>query len=93
MIRVARNEAAIEAAVLGSQGSGEEQLTQDVMFGSAARDALSYTARLVAQAGGGEIDTLTLAQGVVHSGELGPMFFTALGMSKADLVAVLRGRP
>lgn len=84
-------EAAIEAAVLASQGSGEERLTQDVIFGSAARDALSYTARLVAQAGGGEIDTLTLAYGVAHSGELGPMFFTALGMSKAELVAVLCG--
>jgi NAD(P)H-dependent flavin oxidoreductase YrpB (nitropropane dioxygenase family) len=31
------------------------------MFGSAARDAVNFTARLVREAGGGEINTLTLA--------------------------------
>lgn len=85
-------EEAIQAAILASQGSGEAPLTRQVMFGSAARDALSHTARLVAQAGGSAIDTLTLAYGVAQSGELGPMFFSSLGMSKAELVAVLSGQ-
>ena len=78
-------------ALLLAQGMSEDALTQNVMFGSAAREALSYTAALVRQAGGGEIDALTLAYGVIQSGEVGPMFFSALGTAKADLVKALAG--
>ena len=74
-----------------AQGMSEDALTQNVMFGSAAREAVNFTARLVREAGGGEIDTLTLAYGVLQSGEVGPMFFSALGMGKAELVAALAG--
>ena len=80
---------AIESALLMAQGMSEDKLTQNVMFGSAARDAVNFTARLVREAGGGEIDTLTLAYGIIQSGELGPMFFSALGVGKAELVAAL----
>ena len=76
-------------AVLRAQGMSEDALTQNVMFGSAARDAINFTARLVREAGGGEIDPLTLAYGVIQSGEVGPMFFSALGVGKAELVGVL----
>jgi len=79
----------IEAALLMAQGMSEDALTQNVMFGSAARDAVNFTARLVHEAGGGEIDPLTLAYGVIESGELGPMFFGALGTTKAELLAAL----
>ena len=72
-----------------AQGMSEEKLTQNVMFGSAARDAVNFTARLVREAGGGEINTLTLAYGVIQSGELGPMFFSALGTTKSGLLASL----
>lgn len=83
------SDASVEGALLMAQGSGEEALTQNVMFGSGARDAVAFTARLVREAGGGDIDTLTLTYGVVQSGELGPMFFSALGTTKAALVAAL----
>jgi len=80
---------AVEAALLMAQGMSEDKLTQNVMFGSAARDAVNFTARLVREAGGGEINTLTLAYGLIESGELGPMFFSALGTTKAATVGAL----
>lgn len=80
---------AVESALLMAQGMSEEKLTQNVMFGSAARDAVNFTARLVREAGGGEINTLTLGYGVIESGELGPMFFSALGTTKRGMVAAL----
>jgi len=69
----------------------DDALTQNVMSGSAARDAVNFTARLVREAGGGEIDPLTLAYGVIRSGEMGPKFFSALGTTKAELLAALAG--
>ncbi len=80
---------ALEPALLIAQGMSEEKLTQNVMFGSAARDAINFTARLVREAGGGEISARTLAYGILQSGELGPMLFGALGTTRADLVAAL----
>ena len=79
----------VEQALLMAQGMSEDALTQNVMFGSAARDAVNFTARLVREAGGGEIDTLTLAYGIIQSGELGPMLFSAMGTTKAELVEAL----
>ena len=79
----------VAGALLMAQGMSEDALTQNVMFGSAARDAVNFTARLVRETGGGEIDPLTLAYGVIQSGELGPMFFSALGTTKAELLAAL----
>ncbi len=72
-----------------AQGMSEDELTQNVMFGSAAREAVNFTAALVRQAGGGEIDPRTLAYGILQSGELGPMFFMALGTTKQDVLAAL----
>lgn len=80
---------AIESALLLAQGMSEDELTQNVMFGSAAREAVNFTAGLVRQAGGGEIDPRTLAYGVLRSGELGPMFFMALGTTKQGMLAAL----
>lgn len=79
----------VEQALLMAQGMSEDALTQNVMFGSAARDAVNFTARLVREAGGGEIDTLTLAYGITQSGELGPMLFSAMGTTKGALVEAL----
>ena len=80
---------ALESALLMAQGMSDEALTQNVMFGSAARDAITFTAHLVREAGGGEIDPRTLAYGIIQSGELGPMFFNALGTTKQDVLAAL----
>src|SRR6185436_12328980 len=52
---------AVESALLMAQGMSEDALTQNVMFGSAARAAMSFTARLVREAGGGQLNSLTLA--------------------------------
>ncbi len=82
---------ALQPALLIAQGMSEEKLTQNVMFGSAARDAINFTARLVREAGGGEINTRTLAYGILQSGELGPMLFGALGTTRAELIAALSG--
>ncbi|MGE0601951.1 MAG: hypothetical protein AB7J35_21555 [Dehalococcoidia bacterium] len=79
----------LESALLMAQGMSEDALTQNVMFGSAAREAINFTARLVAQAGGGEIDPLTLAYGIIQSGELNPMFFSALATTKSELLNAL----
>lgn len=83
------DDSALESALLMAQGMSEDELTQNVMFGSAAREAVNFTAGLVRQAGGGEIDPRTLAYGVLQSGELGPMFFMALGTTKQDMLAAL----
>ena len=79
----------IESALLLAQGMSDETLNQNVMFGSAARDAVNFTARLVREAGGGELDARTLAYGIIQSGELGPMLYSALGTTKAELLAAL----
>lgn len=42
----------VEQALLMAQGMSEDALTQNVMFGSTARDAVNFTARLVREAGG-----------------------------------------
>ncbi len=83
------DDAALESALLMAQGMSEDELTQNVMFGSAAREAVNFTAALVRQAGGGEIDPRTLAYGILQSGELGPMLFMALGTTKQDVLAAL----
>ena len=79
----------VAEAMLLAQGMSDDALTQNVMFGSAAREAISFTAALVRQAGGGEIDPRTLASGVIQSGEVGPMFFSSLRVTKSDLVGAL----
>ena len=50
---------------------------------SSRRTAFPATTR------GGEIDPRTLAYGIIQSGELGPMFFNALGTTKQDVLAAL----
>lgn len=79
----------LDSALLMAQGMSEDALTQNVMFGSAARDAVNFTAGLVRQAGGGQIDPRTLAWGIIQSGELGPMFFSALGTTREALASAL----
>ncbi len=80
---------AVEAALLASQGAGSEPLTSQVMFGSSARDAISMVARWAREAGIGEISAQLLAIGVIESGEIGPMFFSALGADRKALKKIL----
>ncbi|MBI2765969.1 MAG: hypothetical protein HYX53_08680 [Chloroflexi bacterium] len=79
----------LEAALLDAQGSGDTELTSNVMFGSAAREAINGTALAVRQAGGTLIDARILAMGVIASGEVTPMFFGALGTTRQELMAAL----
>lgn len=78
---------ALEAALAGAQGLGEPGMANQVMFGSAARDAINTTAGGVRAAGGTQIDARLLAAGVIESGEVNPMFFSALGRTKAEILA------
>ena len=81
----------LEAAVLASQGSSSEPLNTNVMFGSAARAAINFVAAGTQNAGTTEITAAILAAGTIESGEVGPMFFSALGLSKQALLARLGG--
>ncbi len=79
----------IEAAVVACVGTGSEQLSNNVMFGSGARDVINETARRLANANGTQLDALTLARGAIESGEVGPRFYDALGLTRAELLEVL----
>lgn len=69
-------------------GTGES-LDAQVMWGSAAREALNATARYVAAAGETEIDARRLALGILESGELNPMFFVAAGTDRESVRSAL----
>lgn len=77
--------AAVEAALMLAQGEGDTAHSNQVMFGSGARDAINATARAVGAAGGSLIDAPTLALGTIDSGSVSPMFYGALGVSVAAL--------
>lgn len=79
---------ALDAALMLTQGSAEAHGNQ-VMFGSAARDAINETARRLREAGGAQLDALALALGVIDSGEVNPMFYGSLGVTRAELRAAL----
>ncbi len=82
--------AALEAALMLTQGGAEAHQNQ-VMYGSAARDAINETARGVREAGRSAIDATTLALGVIDSGEVNPMFYGSLGITKVALRAAIAG--
>lgn len=79
----------IEAAVLAVHGAGSEPLSDTVMFGSAARDALEATAIRLRESGGSVIDATIIARGVIESGEVNPRFYAALATTRQDLLAAL----
>lgn len=81
----------LAAAVLASQGSSDDRLDANVMFGSAAREAVNFTAAGVGRAGGTEISAALIAAGTIASGEVGPMFYAALGLTKEELLSRLAG--
>ena len=83
--------AELDAAVLASQGSSEDRLDANVMFGSAAREAINFTAAGVGRAGGTDINAALIAAGTIASGEIGPMFYAALGLTKEELLGRLAG--
>ena len=80
---------ALERALLAAQGSGSEPLTTNVMFGSAARQAINFTAGGVRRAGLAQITAASLAAGTIASGEVGPMFFDALATTREALMQAL----
>ena len=86
-------EDALAAALLVVQGRGDTPLTTNVMYGSAARDAINRTAGMVREAGGARIDARTLALGTIDSGEVNPMLYSELGVAKADLRAAVETVP
>ena len=85
------DKAAVERAVEAIHGRGIERPSENVMPGPGMRQALNMTAAAVAQAGGTVINALTIAMGTVVSGEVNPMFYMSLGMSREELETALQG--
>jgi hypothetical protein len=79
----------IEAAVVACIGTGTEELSSNVMFGSGARDVVNEAARRLSEAGGAQLGAATLARCAIESGEVGGRFYDALGLPKAELLALL----
>ncbi len=80
----------IQHALAATVGLGEDPLDRDVVFGSAAREAIARAAAAARAAGLSSITTRTLAAALVESGECSPMFFASLGMPRTALLEVLR---
>ncbi len=79
----------VASAFLAAQGMGSEPTDGQVMFGSAARDAINMVAGDVRRSGRQEIDARAIATGVIQSGEVNPMFFSSLGWGKERLLAAI----
>ena len=82
--------AAVERAVEAIHGRGMEKPSENVMPGPGMRQALNATAGAVARGGGTILDATVIAMGTVASGEVNPMFFMSLGISRDDLEAALQ---
>ena len=80
---------ALEAALMLAQGAGSDAFSEQVMFGSAAREAINSTAGAVRQGGGTVIGPRELALGTIESGNVSPMFFAAVGSGREALRAAL----
>ncbi len=79
------DEAALSSALMLAQGAGESAHDNQVMFGSAARDALNTTVGVARRAGLTLVTAATIAAGVIDSGEVNPMFYSSLGLTRAAL--------
>ncbi|MGD9932376.1 MAG: hypothetical protein AB7T37_01555 [Dehalococcoidia bacterium] len=80
---------ALESALMLAQGAGSDAISEQVMFGSSAREAINSTAGTVRQGGGTIIGARELALGTIGSGNVSPMFFAALGVDRETLRAAL----
>lgn len=80
----------LNEAVLAVHGSGSEPLHDTIRFGSAAREALNAMAEELQEAGGTVVDARVIASGVIESGEVNPMFYSALGERRDQLLAAVR---
>jgi len=83
--------AALEGALALAQGAGSAAISEQVMFGSAAREAINDTAGIVRKAGGTTVTSRQLAIGAIVSGNVSPMFYSSLGVSKDELRTALEG--
>ena len=80
---------ALESALMLAQGAGETAHSNQVMFGSAARDALNATVSAARERGVSLVDAVVIALGVIDSGEVNPMFYASLGVPRAELRAAV----
>lgn len=82
-------EGALRDALLAVHGAGADALTDNVMWGSSAREALNTTAAAAGDSGATLIDAAAIAAGVLHSGELSPMFCAALNTTRQALLLAI----
>jgi hypothetical protein len=77
---------ALQQGLMMIHGTGDETLTANVMAGSGFRTALNETARATAARGETDIDAAVIVRGVIESGEVNPMFYSAAGTTKESLL-------
>jgi hypothetical protein len=80
---------ALESALMLAQGAGSAAISEQVMFGSAAREAINDTAGAVRKAGATTVGARELAIGAIVSDNVSPMFFATLGTTRAALRSAL----
>lgn len=83
----------LEAALMLTQGMGSGAFAEQIMFGSAAREAINATAAAVRSAGGTVIGARELAIGAIVSGNVSPMFFASAGIGRDALRSALEALP
>ena len=81
--------ATLESALMLTQGEGAEAFSEQVMFGSAAREAINDTAGSVRREGGTIVSARHLALSAIDSGNVSPMFYASLGTSRETLREIL----
>jgi len=82
-------EDAVTTALAAIHGTGSAPLTDNVMWGSNARDALNRALGDLVEAGTTLVDARALALGLIASGEVNPAFYGAAGTTKQAVVAAL----
>lgn len=73
------------AATLTVHAASDTPPRNQFMWGSAARAALSATARTLADAPDGRMTARVLALGILASGEINPGFYEAVGVTRAEI--------
>ncbi|MDW8047589.1 MAG: hypothetical protein RMK15_09965 [Chloroflexota bacterium] len=79
----------IEEALLLVHGAGAERLREQVMPSPGARAALNHAVRRLREAGGTDFGARELALGVIESGEVNPLFYRGLGISRDELARLI----
>ncbi len=82
---------AIEPALAMVHGSSDEAPPDEVSFAPGTRVVLESLAAAIVRVGRDSMGAHDLALGVIASGEVVPMFFSAMGVTRDELLAAIQG--